>query len=68
MSENQNRVGVVLVRVWLEPGNGTTLLKARITARLDINEQAEKVTAGASVDEICDRIRVLLEEFVASEG
>jgi hypothetical protein len=63
----ENRTGVVLVRVWLEPGNGTPLLKARITARLDLNEQEERVTAGAGVDEICDRIRELLEEFVTPE-
>jgi hypothetical protein len=68
LTEHRQRVGVLVVRAWLEPGNGNPLLKARITARLDVNEQAERVSAGSNVDEICERVRELLEEFVHSEA
>jgi hypothetical protein len=46
------RVGVLVVRVWLEQ-QAMDRLRARITRRLDISRPPEEVTTAASIDEIC---------------
>ena len=61
-SNAAERIGVVVVRVWIEQPPGTGL-RARITAQeLGDGEQTSK--AAKSIDAIVDNVRAWLEEFV----
>jgi hypothetical protein len=63
-SKRPDRVGVLVVRVWIE-GDSETSLRARITRTLDILSGEEEVATTSSVDEVLTRVRLWLEEFVA---
>ncbi len=52
------RVGVVVVRVWVEPDGG---FRARITTTDDVAERDEVVTAAASPEAVLTAVREWLE-------
>ena len=60
------RAGALVVRVWLE-GSDPSGLRARITYTVDTALPGGEVTAAASVDEICDKVRRWLEVFLADQ-
>jgi hypothetical protein len=55
---------VLVVRVWLEAGDGPGL-RARITRSLDLAKRDESAAAAASPDEVLAIVRAWLDEFVA---
>jgi hypothetical protein len=67
MDEPERRVGVIVIRVWLER-RATPPLRARITHTTDLGARAEVVTAAASVDEICAQVRAWLHDFLSVPG
>ena len=60
------RTGVVVVRIWLEPGHDDGL-RARVTAT-DLATNRETSAAAASVDEIVRIVRAWIESFVRDGG
>jgi hypothetical protein len=58
-----HRAGVLVVRVWLEAGSRQP--RARVVAKLDVDDGREMTYAASSVDEICAVIRAWMAEFVA---
>jgi hypothetical protein len=62
-----DRTGVVVVRVWLEPGHEQGL-RARITAT-DLATSREMTVSAASIDEIVEIVRAWIDSFVrAGDG
>ena len=59
-----DRAGALVVRVWLESLDPDGL-RARITYTVDTALPGAEVTAAASVDEICDKVRAWLTSFLA---
>jgi hypothetical protein len=58
-----DRVGVLVVRVWVESGSGPEALRARLTSRLDVDEENEETIGAVSIDEILGLTRAWLERF-----
>jgi hypothetical protein len=65
MDKPKPRVGVIVVRVWLEERAAPTL-RARITRTVDVAAHDETVTMAASVDEICTQVRTWLDDFLSA--
>jgi hypothetical protein len=63
-SARPDRVGVLVVRVWIE-SDPESELRARITQTLDIANGEDRVTTASSIEEIDATVRAWLEEFVA---
>jgi Tfp pilus assembly protein PilZ len=61
--DTAERVGVAVVRVWLERPNGTQL-RARITTQ-ELGDGEEASTVATSIDTILETLRAWLEAFVA---
>jgi hypothetical protein len=60
--------GVLVVRAWVE-GRRAEGLRARITCSIADGLGEDRVTAAATIDEVCDEVRVWLESLVsAAEG
>jgi hypothetical protein len=59
------RTGVLVIRVWMEPG-GPAALRARVTHILDIVVADEAVIIAASQEEIYAAVQAWLQAFVAS--
>jgi hypothetical protein len=57
--------GVLVVRAWIEPGNGGGF-RARITSTLDASSHEQTVTAVASADDAVRTIVDWLDEFARS--
>jgi hypothetical protein len=60
---NPDRVGVLVVRVWLEAGSQQP--RVRIVARVNIAEPREITRAASSVDEVCELVGDWMAEFLA---
>jgi hypothetical protein len=58
-----DRAAVLVVRIWVESGAGGDGIRARLTGRLDLAEEAEETSAAASIEEIVDQTRTWLERF-----
>ena len=58
------RAGALVVRAWLERQDAAGL-RARITYTVDVSHPGAEVTAAASIDEVCDKVRAWLELLVA---
>jgi hypothetical protein len=58
------RVGVLVVRVWLEDASEAGL-RARITQTLDVARRGEIVIVTATRDEVYAAVRTWLEAFTA---
>jgi hypothetical protein len=61
------RAGVLVIRVWIEPGAGDGL-RARITRTVDISERDEIVTVASTPDEITETVADWLAAYVAANG
>jgi hypothetical protein len=59
------RVGVLVVRVWIEADANGDGLRARLSSRLDIDEEGEQTSAAGSIDDIVDQARAWLKRFAA---
>ena len=59
------RTGVLVVRVWLEPGVGGGL-RARLTGNLDLSERDESVTVCSSPEAIADAVIAWVDAFLGS--
>ena len=57
------RTGVLVLRVWIEPG-GEDGLRARITASDDLERAEQRSVAAASVDDVVRVVREFVERFV----
>jgi hypothetical protein len=64
MDEPGGRVGVLVIRIWTEPGS-VSGLRARITWTADVATREEVVKASASIDEICAQFHAWLSAFQA---
>jgi len=64
MDEPERRVGVIVIRVWLEK-RAAPALRARITRTVDLAAHDETVTVAASADEICAQVRTWLDDFLS---
>jgi hypothetical protein len=61
----RGRVGVLVVRLWLEVPATSASLRARVTANRDLaGEEAQEAFAAASVDEVCDIVRSWMDTFL----
>lgn len=60
---NPERVGVLVIRVWLE--TGAPQPRARIIARVNLDDAREMTYATSSVDEVCELVRHWMTEFLA---
>jgi len=58
------RTGVVVVRVWLEPGHDEQV-RARVTAT-DLATNEETTAVAASVEEIVRIVRAWIQSFVSA--
>lgn len=59
------RAGVVVVRIWLEDGNGEPVLRARISIVRDLESDETETVAAASAGEIFDVVRRFVDSFAA---
>jgi hypothetical protein len=60
MSPDPERVGVIVIRVWREPPEGS--LRARITWKVDVTSADEAVSRpAAGVEQILDAVRGWLD-------
>jgi hypothetical protein len=64
MDEPGGRVGVLVIRIWTEPGS-VSGVRARITWTTDVATREEVVKASASIDEICEQLYAWLSAFQA---
>jgi hypothetical protein len=60
---NPERAGVLVVRVWLEMGAQQP--RARIIARVNVDDAREATYTASSVDEVCELVRLWMTEFLA---
>lgn len=67
MDSSCTQTGVLVLRVWLEPGEPASL-RARISSRLDVaHDESRRLVAG-STDAIARIVVDWVEEFVATCG
>ncbi len=66
MERLPERAAVMVVRVWIESGDGG--LRARLTESSDLASPQLSSRAAASVDEIVEIVRSWLEAFVTRDG
>ena len=59
------RTGVLVIRVWYEPGAGGGL-RARITGNLDVSERDETVTVASSPEGTAAAVVAWIEAFIDS--
>jgi hypothetical protein len=59
------RVGVMVIRVWFEPGAGGGL-RARMTGTLDLETREQTVTVSASPEGIADVVLAWLGSFISA--
>lgn len=65
--EPGGNTGLVIIRMWLEPGTAPDKqIRARITSTNDLEAAAADETAAATVDEILKVVRTRLETFVSA--
>ncbi len=60
------RTGAIVVRIWLERPE-VSGLRARITQTVDVSNPELFVTAAASPDEVCERVRAWINLFLAEQ-
>ena len=59
------RVGVLVARAWLEHRDGNQL-RVRITYTGDAAGRERVVTSAATLDAVCEQVRVWLEAFITA--
>jgi hypothetical protein len=64
MAAGTDRVGVMVVRIWIESSAGS--LRARITETPDLSSPEQVSHAAATVDEIVAIVRAWVEAFAAT--
>ncbi len=58
--------GVLIIRAWRE-GASDPMLRARLSGRLDIEDEATETMAASSIDEVLDQTRLWLEAFLKAD-
>ena len=61
------RTGVLVVRIWVEPGVGGGL-RARMTSTLDATEHNEVVTVASTSEGIAAVVRQWIDDFIAASA
>ena len=66
----EDRVGVLVARVWLEASPSGIGLRGRVTVEMDLLAPGSRVetTAVAGIDEVCDVVRRWMTAFVEGSG
>jgi hypothetical protein len=59
------RTGILVVRVWLEPGTPDRL-RARLTQAADLGDPATPLDVATGVPGICDAVEAWLRRFLDS--
>jgi hypothetical protein len=68
MADTLNHSGVLVVRAWVE-GAAACTFRARISGYQGASPYEQPVATAASVDELCNAVRLWLEELLrAAEG
>jgi hypothetical protein len=63
METEPQRTGVLVVRVWIEAGDGG--LRARLTGTHDVAQGEETTETAATVDDVVAIVRSWVESFAA---
>ena len=66
MVTGSDRTGVMVVRIWMEGGDGS--LRARLTETLDLSTHEETARAASTVEEIVDIVSGWIEAFLAASA
>ncbi|HZQ81932.1 MAG TPA: hypothetical protein VFB25_08155 [Gaiellaceae bacterium] len=61
-AKDGERAGVLIIRLWVEPG-AEGQLRARLTQSRDLASRDQTTHAAGSVDEIVDHVRAWAEDF-----
>jgi hypothetical protein len=69
-----DRVGLLVIRVWVEAGSeieagvGSKRMRARLTAIGDLAERGvePEIVAAAGIDDVCDQVRRWLTGFLVA--
>jgi hypothetical protein len=64
MVTGSGRTGVMVVRIWIEGGDGT--LRARLTETLDVTTRQDTARAASTREEIVEIVSAWVDGFVAS--
>ena len=62
-AKGEERAGVLIIRVWIEPG-ADDQLRARLTESRDLASRDQTTHAAGTVEEIVERVRSWAEDFV----
>jgi hypothetical protein len=65
---SSERTGLLLLRVWIEPGHATKALRARLTGTVGGSGREVSIATAATVQDAVESIRSWLEDFVASRA
>jgi hypothetical protein len=60
------RVGVLILRVWLEPTADDAQLRIRMVGRDDVSRDVEDTASASTIEDALARIRDWLEQFSSS--
>lgn len=63
MASSEELTGVVIIRIWIEGGEATGGLRARVTCVRDVERPEEEVYAASSVEEMVDVVRSFAAAF-----
>ena len=64
MASRPERVGVLVIRVWLEAGqDADRSFRARITVTSDLSTRSDESRVVATMPEVLEAVRDFLEEF-----
>ncbi len=61
------RVGVLVLRIWIEPDDPPGTVRARITASRDVLRGERESIAAASPEQALELIRAWIDRFVAHQ-
>ncbi len=64
MVTGSGRTGVMVVRIWIEGGEGS--FRARLVGTLDVTNREETARAASTLDEIVEIVTTWVETFVAA--
>jgi hypothetical protein len=67
MADTLNHSGVLVVRAWIECANACTF-RARVSGYHGESPYEQAVASAATVDELCDAVRLWLEELLRAAG
>ena len=60
--------GVLIIRAWIEGPAAAPVVRARLSGRLNVEDETTETMAASSIDEVLDRTRLWLETFVKADS